>query len=351
MAATSFSSPTGVIANSGSLTEAVNALNIMYHKELEDYMSKYSVMRELFNVQYEGPNKGATFNVVESWTGSGIARVTPEDDDYWAGMMSNGYGKTLTVRQRTYSLKMTWFLMYHNKYPEQESKMVRDAARATWERFEFDLGAFFTYPTSTSYTDIDGYTVDISSGDGVAPASASHTLTNSSSTYRNIVANNPQLSQGALELAQNLGTQTLLDNNGTGVIREYDTLVVCNDATTFNVAQQIVKSLAPSTAPNGNVFNPFQGIYRVLRTYFIDKTFTVGDPNGSLTFDSTKAKQWMLFDSKNSGLYVIVTQWPEIIPPVIGPYNRSKTWMSSATYEPGLADPRCFALSLGTGAA
>lgn len=344
--ATGYSSVPVGIASAASLTEAVANVNIIYHKELEDYMSKFSVMKQLYNVQYEGPNAGTDFTVAESWTGSGVAHEIGEDDDYYAGATAPGTYRNVTVRQRTYSIALTWFLTYHNKYPQQESKLIRDAAKAIFERMEFDMSAPFTYLTSTSYTNIDGRSVTVSTGDGVAPASASHTLTNNAATCRNRIANDPQLTRGAVELGANLGKQGFLDNNGTPVMRIFDTIVVCNDETTLNAAKEIVKSKAPTDAPNGEVFNVYQGVFRVLQAFYIDRTFTVGGT--AFTFDSTKSKQWMLFDTSNSGLYLVVTQWPTVLPPEIGQYNRNKTWLASACYEPTFLDWRCFVASVVT---
>jgi len=335
------------IGESVSLAEAVANYKVVYHKFYEDYLYKYSAMKELYNLRYEGANNGTQFTAAESWTGSGVAHETGEGDDPWAGDIAPGYAKLVTVYQRTYSIALTWFLQYHNKYPDQESKLIRDAAIATAQRLEADMSAPFTYCTSTAYTNIDGRSVDVSSGDSVALASASHTLTNSASLCRNRIANGPQLSEGAVEIGENLGTQGFLDNNGQPLMTTFDLIVTASDKTTYNTALKLVKSKAPVDAPNGNVHAPYFGAKLVRQAFFIDRTFTVGGK--AFTFDSTKAKQWMMFDSSNSGLYLFVTQSPTVMPPQTAQLNFNKTWMSSAVYEPCVVDWRCCVISTADG--
>ena len=81
------------------------------------------------------------------------------------------------------------------------SKALRSLGEATRQRMELDLTHRFTFGTATSYTDLDGETVSTTVGDGLALFSASHTVPDSSTTYRNIVANNPVFSRGGLEAA------------------------------------------------------------------------------------------------------------------------------------------------------
>lgn len=347
------SQPT-VIGNTQSLSEVVANINITYAKYLENWITKYSVMRMFYKVMDVGPQSGTQFTVNESMVGTGVAHETGEGDDAFAGQISPGYSQNVTVYRRTYSIPLTWMFIYHNKYPEQETDIIRGVAISTAARMEYDMAAPFTYCTSTTYTNIDGRSVNIATGDGLSFASSAHTLVNSSTTYRNIVANNPQLSAGALELAQNLFTQQMYDNNGQQVTIVPDTLVLCTDQTTYNVATKIIQSAAPVDAPNSAVHNPYQSAFRIVRAFGIDSTFTVGGLGFSV--DTTKSKQWMLVDSTNPGLYLYVTQPPTVMAPSYSNggtnfLNDNSTWKASTVYEPVALDPRFAVISLGTGAA
>lgn len=342
-----------VIGNTISLNEAVANINISYAKYLEDWITKYATMRMFYRIMDVGGGEGTNFTASESMVGTGVAHETGEGDDAFQGQISPGYSKNIVVYRRTYSLALTWMFSYHNKYPEQQNDIIRGVAISTGARMEYDMSAPFTYCTSTSYTNIDGRVVDISTGDGLSLANASHTLRNSSTTYRNIVANNPQLSAGALELAENLFTQQMYDNNGNRVVCVPDCLVLCTDKTTYNVALKIIKSSAPMDAPNAGVHNPYNGAYKIVRAFGIDSTFTVGGT--AFTFDATKSKQWMLVNSVNPGVWIYITQNPQVMAPSYANggtnfLNDNSTWKASTVYEPIALDPRFAVISLGTGA-
>ncbi|MFA6018484.1 MAG: hypothetical protein WC776_04885 [Patescibacteria group bacterium] len=339
------------LGNAGSLAEAVANINIVYHKELEDWVQKFSAMKNFYRLCYEGPGAGTDFYVSEAITSSGVAHETDENAEPWIGDITPGYSKSVTVKERTYSLALTWFFTYHNKYPQLELDAIRGAASATGNRMEYDMAMPFTYCTSTAVTNIDARSVDISTGDGLSLASASHTLRNSPLTYRNRIATDPQISKGAIELGENLFHQQMYDNNGSPVAIVPDCIVTASDKTTFNVAQQIVKSASTLDAPNASVHNPYQGAYRVIMASAIDRKFNVGDKN--FQFDSTKQKQWMLVDSMNSGLYLFVTLYPTVMAPTEANggtqfLTGQKTWKGRAVYEPVCLDPRFCVISVVT---
>ena len=311
-----------------------------------------SSIKELYTVRYEGPNAGMAFTVSESMTGLGLAHETGEGDDPFAGSISPGYSKSVTVYQRTYSIPLTFIFTYHNKYPDQEQNIIRGVAASVVQRMNYDLALPFTYCTSTAATNIDGRSVDVSAGDSLALAYASHTLRNSSSTYRNIVAAGPQLSSGALELAENLFTQNMLDNNGNRLKIVPDAIVLASDKTTFNVARKLIESTSEVSAGNSGVYNPYNGAYKILRVFEIDQTVTAGAL--SIPVDTTKSKQWMLVCTKNPGAYLIVTQNPTLMTPTfsnggVNYMNGNKTWHASAIYEPVVLDPRNYVISTANG--
>lgn len=340
------------LGNVGSLAEAITNVEILYHKSLEDWMKTKSVLKEFYQLRYEGPGAGTQFTVSESMTGSGVAHEIDENGEPYIGAISPGYSKNLTVYEKSYSLSLTWMFVYHCKYPEQITAIIRNDALAIANRMEYDMAMPFTYCTSTSVTNIDGRSVDVSSGDGLSLANASHTVRNSSATYRNRIPTDPQISRGGIQLGQNLFQQQMIDNNGQPVEIVPDTIVTCSDQVTYDTAVQLMKSTAPLDAPNASVYNPQMGIYRVVRAWAIDRTFSVGGT--AFTFDSTKQKQWMLVDSKNSGLYIVVTLYPTVDAPTVSNggidfATRQRLWNGHAVYSDGtVVDPRFCAISVVT---
>ena len=300
------------ILNTSSVVDHVANLNVMFNKGFESFVdfinSMGGSMRQFYTTRYEGSNNGITFRVEEPLTGLGIAKETDEGNDFNAGVIAPGYYKDVTVYRRTYTLPWTWYFVYHNKYPDQVSKLIQETGWAVAYRLELDATHPFSFGTATTYTNIDGRSVDISAGDSLQLFYTAHTLTNSSTTYRNRLAGNPQISSGAIEAAENLTNQQIYDNNGQRRPARKDTIVVASDQTSYNVALKIVNSTAPREEAHAGVYNPYMGKYRVIRALWLDS-----DATGAV--DSTKSKYWMMVDSRNLGAYLYVTENPRVTTP------------------------------------
>jgi hypothetical protein len=266
-----------------------------------------------------------------------------------AGAIAPGYYKNVTPLRRSYSLALTWQFLYTNKYPDTVSRIMQEAGESIAYGLELDLTHPFTFGTATTYTDRDGRTVDISSGDGLALFYALHTLTNSSTTYRNILAGNPQLSAGALEAAENILNQQIYDNSGNRRPMRADTLVTASDATTYHVAIKLARSTAQLDAPNAGVVNVYQGKYRVVQAMWLDSTATG-------VVDTTKSKYWMLVNTRVPGAYLYVLENPTVTMPTeanggLDFFTENRTAKATAMYEPVVLDPRAYIFSDGLGTA
>ena len=325
----------------------------MFNKGFESFVdfinSMGGSMRQFYITRYEGPQAGISFRVEEPLTGLGIASETAEGNDFSAGTIAPGYYKDVTVYRRTYSLPWTWYFVYHNKYPDQITRLIQETGWALAYRLELDATHPFTFGTATTYTNKDGRSVDIAGGDTLALFVSGHTLTNSATTWRNILAGNPQISAGSVEAMENLTNQQIFDNNGIRRPARKDTIVVASDQTSYNVAQKIVNSTAPREEAHAGVYNPYMGKYRVIRSLWLDS-----DNVGNV--DSTKSKYWMMIDSRNLGSYLYVTENPRVTTPTISNggvdyYNENETVKASACYEPVVLDARYITFSSGDGAA
>ena len=350
MAVNSFSTN---IANTGSIVDHVANINVMFNKGFESFVdyinSMGGSMRQFYITRYEGQNAGITFRCEEPITGLGIASEVNEGNDFSAGTIAPGYYKDVTVYRRSYTLPWTWYFVYHNKYPDQITRLVQETGWSVAYRMELDATHPFTFGTATTYTNKDGRSVDISAGDTLQMFYSLHALTNSSTTYRNRLAGNPQISSGAIEAAENLTNQQIYDNNGIRRPARKDTIVVASDQTSYNVALKIVNSTAPREEAHAGVYNPYMGKYRIVRSMWFDS-----DANGAV--DSTKSKYWMMVDSRNLGAYLYVTENPRVTVPTtsnggVDYYNENETVKATATYEPVVLDPRFVTFSAGDGSA
>jgi hypothetical protein len=332
------------IINSSTYNDFVANTKIEFKKGYE-YIQP--VARQLYNVRQVGGGMGDIFRV-EEIDGPGLASRFTEGADVPNGQINLGYSKNVQVYRIGESIVITWWLRHHGKYAEMMEN-VRKLGEAVAERMELDLTHRFTFATATSYSDKDGNTVSTTGGDGLAMLSTSHTVTGVSSTYRNRVAGNPQFSAGALEAAENIGNQQMIDNAGRRVFPRYDTIVTGSDVVQQHVIQKVINSLAPVDALNSNVMNPHRNKYKLLVLKFLDSTATS-------VYDSSKNKYWFLVDSSNTGLYCYVTENPHMTAPTPGGagdnfFNENWTFKATSTYGIELLQPRGIIGSTGDGTA
>lgn len=314
-----------MIINSSSYNDFVANTKIEFKKGFE-YIKPAA--RQLYTVRQMGGGVGDVFRV-EEIDGPALAARFTEGNDVPTSQINLGYSKNIQMYRIGQSVVITWWLRHHGKYPEMMEN-VRKLGEAVAERMELDLTHRFTFATVTSYTDNDGNTVATTAGDGLAMLSTVHTVTGVSTTYRNRIANNPALSIGALESAESIGSQQMIDNAGRRVFPKYDTIVTGTDATQQNIAMKIINSVSPRDESNAGVMNPYEKKYKMLVLKFLDSA-------ADSTYNSAKNKYWFLVDSSNTGLYLYVTENPHMTAPTPGGagdnfFNENWTFKATAAY-------------------
>jgi hypothetical protein len=285
---------------------------------------------------------------VEEVDGPGLASRFLEGADVPNAQINLGYSKNIQVYRIGESIVITWWLRHHGKYAEMMEN-VRKLGEAVAERMELDLTHRFTFATATSYTDKDGNTVTTTAGDSLAMLSTVHKVTGVSTTYRNRVATNPQFSSGALEAAENIGNQQMIDNAGRRVFPKYNCIVTGSDVVQQHIIQKVINSTSPREEINSNVINPHRNKYSMLVLKFLDSDATSA-------YDSTKNKYWFLVDTSNTGLYCYVTENPHMTSPTPGGagdnfFNENWTFKATATYGIELLQARGIIGSTGDGTA
>ena len=111
------------------------------------------------------------------------------------------------------NIGISYEMMTENKYPEIQSALFSGGQKGP-NTIDLDLTHRLTFGTATSYTDRDGRTIDTAVGDTFQLFYSLHTLRGSSITFRNRLANNPQLSKGALEAIERLVTENTFNHLG-----------------------------------------------------------------------------------------------------------------------------------------
>jgi len=113
-----------------------------------------------------------------------------------------------------------------------------------------NLSLFLSFGVSTSYTNKNGRVVDVSTGDGLSLWNTAHTLTGSSTTYRNQLASNPAFSESSLELMEDLYVTNIYTNLGEQVGSNPDVIFSTDNPTLVNTIKRVIQSTAQISAPN-----------------------------------------------------------------------------------------------------
>ena len=280
----------------------------------------YIFVDALNSLPREAYNSGI-FRVVPVGMNSGDTRVFTEmDDEEYASFRGEGddavradvqvgYDITVTAEYMAKDIGITERMRSFNKYPEIIRKFT-NLGRLVPNKMDLDLTHRLTFGASTSYTDADGRTINIATGDTKALFATDHALAGSATTYRTIVANNPRLSRGAVEAAELLMVQRY-NNLGELKSATADILFTSNEPNTVNTAREYLQSTADPDSANSGVVNPYRGKYRHV---ILPRLATTA----AGAYDSTKIYYWGIVDSSRSTSYIGIWQEPYMVAPTVG---------------------------------
>lgn len=243
------------------------------------------VARQLFLTMTVGAAEGE-LKLLQEFDTTTYARAKAQGVD--AKKAAFGIGYTIQVRVKRIGIEseITYEMRRFNKYTEVMASL-QSLPNFCPQRIELDLTHRFTFATSTSYVDMDGNTVDLTVGDGLALASAVHTLKFSSITYSNRVTGDPLFSKGSLEAAELLTTTDILSNFGEKRVMDFNKIVTGNNPTIVNAVKQFLRSTTDNTQNNANVINVNQDKYQHVILPQLATTAT-----GAI--DATKKNWWSL---------------------------------------------------------
>lgn len=230
------------------------------------------------------------------------------------------------------------------KYREIE-KVLRGLGEATSQRMELDLTHRFTFGTATTYVDMDGETVATTVGDGFQLFYSLHSVPSSSTTFRNIVANNPVFSRSGLEALESLFAQQMIDAAGNKIVVQPDTIISTDDPNTVNSIKEFLNSTASPTVSNSGVTNVYKAKYNHIILPYLATTNTGAR-------DSTKEKYVMLAALSHTDALCEVSENPHMTSPSAGSNaeefdNEDWKWKSTAAYGIEIVDPKWIALTKG----
>jgi len=231
------------------------------------------------------------------------------------------------------------------------ARFAMNVGKDVVDRIELDMANFIGYGASSSYTDMDGFTVDTTTGDGLSLFNASHTLKYSSTTYSNILSGAPSFSESALEDAEDYFNYNVLDNFGHRITMNPNAIITTRKASVKNAVKRLLQSTAPesvggTTNANAGVTNTYQEAYEHLVVDF--------DVNAKGITDSNKSYYWMLAALGNDpetsfqGYYV---SWmsPQTAPVEINQRKWTMSQTARAAYGIGAVSGRGILVSQNTG--
>jgi len=230
-----------------------------------------------------------------------------EGDQAARGKVQQGYTKTMTKYRVAENIGITYEMRTENKYPEVTSALTNGGRKGP-NTIDLDLSHRLTFGTATSYTDRDGRTIDTAVGDTKQLFYSAHTLAGSSSTYRNRLANNPQLSKGALEGMERLVVEETYNQFGEKKVSSFDIIWTTDDPNTVNTAKEYLRSTSSPEGVNSGVVNVYSGKYRHV---ILPRVATTA----AGATDSTKRRYWGIASSQLTSFYLGMWEAPHLIPP------------------------------------
>lgn len=291
------------------LTTAYQDLFNLVELELEqtDYGMEDEMRRSGMFISKAKPNHTGKFMRFEEFEGQQYASKKGEAANASKYNTQIGYSIDVELVRYAENIELSYEYINYDKY-DTLSKTTQSALKSLIRGFDLDLQHRVGFATATSYTDRDGNTVNITVGDGLALASTVHTVRGSATTFRNRLANNPQVSRGALEAIEKMWVENTIDQFGTKVARKADVIWSTDDPNTVNTIRELLQSTAEISAPNAGVTNVYKGKYRHV---ILSRVAT--DATGAA--DSTKAKYWGICATGMDGwqAYYCVNEEPHLM--------------------------------------
>ena len=260
------------------------------------------VAKQVFITDSIGKSQGNTKRYDEIDTET-FAKLKRQGEAVSKASIGVGYNVTMTKKRIGLEIDITQEMRDENRYPEINS-LITNLTHFCPQRIELDCTHRLTFGTATSYTDMDGETVSLTGGDGLAVFSTAHTLKFSSSTWSNRVSGDPVFSKGALESAELLSTTNIVSNFNERRVMMFNTIITGDDANTVNAVKQFLNSTADVDQNNSGVMNVYQNKYKHLVLPYLSST-ALG------AHDSTKRRYWFLaaLGQGMNGLQAYYGEW------------------------------------------
>lgn len=274
-------------------------------------------------------------------------RRRDEGDSSQQARVQYGYEKDMQVSTVSLEISITKRMRVAGK-DQQILDRITNLSEVCPSRVELDLAHRLTFAWSTTYTNLDGETVDIATGDTKALIATDHTLTGSATTYSTQITANPVFSKGALAAAEKSFVEESFDNLGAKISMNPRLIVIGDDPDTIHEVRELLNAQADVDTNNSGTFN----VYGDSGYSYIKVGRIATDANGAP--DTTKRRYWFLVDPDASDFYYCVLEQPYLKTPSAGGNGEefsSENWnyLAACTYGMAIVTARWIRGSKGDG--
>ena len=273
------------------------------HKMGEYLVEDLNAVKMLYKVE-SIPNNTGTERLHDEYDTETYARYKIEGGDASKVAVIKGWTKTATMRRFAAEIDLTHEM---SKFATSDANIVNkmtSLSKYCPQRQALDLTHRFSFATSTSYTDMDGETIDVSMGSSTSTALVDSTqdLTGSSSTYSTVITGTPAFSKGAFQIAKERANTQIVSNFNERRQYNFRYIVTGDDPSTVDEVEILMKSKTDPTQNNSGVVNTYMNGFVHIILPRLATTATGA-------YDSTKAK-WWFYVAEEASLYLDIYEAP-----------------------------------------
>jgi hypothetical protein len=274
-------------------------------KKFIEMLPKYEIDAAPFFIKESIPQMTGNTRQYNEIDFSSFARTKPEATPAIKAQMGLGYHKIMTMKRIAHEFDLTYEARTQNQWYKVQD-ITAQLIKTVPYRINLDMThKIISFANAASYVDMDGMTIDTTTGDGLSIGNAAHTLAFSGSTYTNIVTGNPQFSKSALESALRVARNNTFDNFGVPHAMDFSHIWTTADPTLVANVKQFLNSISDGTQANPNVNNVYKNRYEHIMLNQIDT-----DANGFR--DTSKSNWWgvaALRGSRGDRLQAYFGEW------------------------------------------
>lgn len=301
--------------------------------------------QKMFIYEARDPHSGNTV-LYNEYDSQQYARTKLEGANVAKSLVGVGYSKLLVSKRIGTEIDITYEMRTQNRYPEVATSFT-SLSQFCPQRTDLDLTHRITFATASSYVDMDGYTIDVTGGDGLPVAASNHTLAFSPITWSNLVPGAPAFSRAGLEAAELLTVTNILSNFGEKRTMKFNTIFSTDTPSVVNNIQELLRSTSSPSAPNSGVDNVYANKYKHIVLPQLATTATGA-------YDSAKQRWWGIaaVEQGLNGWQARFAEWeaPHLLMPASGNngediHNENWTYGARAGYGIAIPSGKGFILS------